>query len=71
MVENIEKVRGKLHFVALVERGRLSEARVEVPESEAAQRIARAVPSVRADIDGAEVAGNRAWIREEVQACSR
>src|SRR5215472_49459 len=66
VVENVKEIGGNLDLEALVERGHFSEARVQIPQPEAAHRIPGAVPRVRGQKWVTEVGRRRIRIGENV-----
>ena len=66
MVEEVEEVGGDFNLEALVERSRLAEARVEIPETQSAERMTGAIAAVAAEERIAEISGSGSWIREYI-----
>ena len=71
MVEDVEEVGGNLDFEALVERSCFAEARVEIPEAQAAERMTGAIAAVASEEWVPEISGCRGRIPENVYIAGR
>jgi hypothetical protein len=62
VVKNVKEIGRDFNLIALVERSCLTKASVQVPESQAAERVTGAVASVGSDIDRPEIGGSSVGI---------
>jgi len=70
MVEDVKEVGGDFHFVALMERRRLSQPRIQVPQAQSSKWMSRPVSPIDTDERITEVSRGGIWIRKDV-SCPR